>query len=327
MRRFQRGRHPLWRGTGGNLQRIIAGVGGWEKNPESFIPQGAPTQSGHGIWGGVTSPSPSRVHSPGPARFFASGSEWQPEQNLLDASQITLAVLILFAGSIVVSTIGFGMGMVAMPLLLLFLEPQTAVVSLNTVSLPVMALLVLYAREHLVLQGMVPTSVAGLLGTATGVLVLSSATAVALRIGIAALILLLTIVVAFNVSGRVSLPRQAGPPVGFVVGALVASLGIGGPLLVLFMLGQGWRGQKLRASIAFYLMLIVAAGVVGDAATGLYTPERVSLIFIATAPLLVGFGLGSLLVARMNERVFRRAVLAVIAASSLMVLAREVMPL
>ena len=75
---------------------------------------------------------------------------------MLDPSQIILAVLILFAGSIVLSTIGFGMGMVAMPLLLLFMEPKDIVLLSLVLSGLLSALVTVQARAHIALRDTIP---------------------------------------------------------------------------------------------------------------------------------------------------------------------------
>jgi uncharacterized membrane protein YfcA len=63
--------------------------------------------------------------------------------------------------------------------------------------------------------------------------------------------------------------------------------------------------------------------VAGYGVAGMFTPERVNLVLVATVPVLLGFGLATILVRRMNEALFRRAVIAVIIATSLVTLGRE----
>ena len=75
--------------------------------------------------------------------------------------------------------------------------------------------------------------------------------------------------------------------------------------------------------MAFYLLAIDVVSVVGYAVAGLYTLERLALILVAVVPVLVGLRLGITLVGRMNEAVFRHAVIAVTIATSVMVVARE----
>ena len=242
---------------------------------------------------------------------------------MLESGDIAISALAFLAGSIVVSATGFGLAMVASPLLLLALEPATAVVTMNTVVLGVFAVVIFRNRAHLPIREMAPVTAAGLLGVPGGLYVLVHADAGLLRIAISLLVLLLAALAAFTTRGPLAYPRMSGLPLGFVVGSLLTATGIGGPLLALYLLGRGWESHRLRASLALFFISVGVTGVVGYAAAGMYTAERLKLVLIVAAPALVGVGLGFILVRWMSEAVFRRAALLVIVAGSLMVLARE----
>ena len=246
---------------------------------------------------------------------------------MFEPYQIAVAVVAILAGSTVVSTVGFGLGMTATPVLLMVLDPQTAVITVNTVVMVVFALVILRHRDCLPVREMTLVSAAGILGALVGVVILSSVDAGVLRLSITCAILVLAAVAAFNV--RWSTPRLTilGLPMGFVVGGLVTSLGIGGPLMVLFLMARGWSSRVLRVSLAFFFEVLMLTGVVGYGVAGLYTTSRITLILIVCVPLLVGFRLGSMLVSRLDERTFRWGVIVVIVVSSLMVLGREVLSL
>ena len=94
-------------------------------------------------------------------------------------------------------------------------------------------------------------------------------------------------------------------------------------MLVLFLLTRGWSRHAMRGALSFYFLLVEGMAVVGYGASGMFTPERVSLILAVIVPVLLGFGLATLLVRRMNEQLFQHAVVVVIIATSLVVLGRE----
>ncbi len=66
----------------------------------------------------------------------------------LSILELAVAVVMLFAGSTVLSTVGFGIGMTTTPVLLLLLEPQTVVVVVNTVSLALFVLIIHQTRGY-----------------------------------------------------------------------------------------------------------------------------------------------------------------------------------
>ena len=190
---------------------------------------------------------------------------------MLDAPHLFFAALIMLAGSTVVSSLGFGIGMTTTPLLLIFLDPQSGVVMVNTLSVTLYVLIVLQNREHLPLREMTPASGAGLAGVPVGVFILSSASSSVLRISITGLILLLTLAVVFRVRGPVPGSNTIGLLVGFVVGVLLTSLGIGGPLMALVILTRDWPRHTVRVSLAFYFLVVEGTGVVGYGVAGLFT--------------------------------------------------------
>lgn len=242
----------------------------------------------------------------------------------LSILELAVAVVMLFAGSTVLSTVGFGIGMTTTPVLLLLLEPQAVVVVVNTVSLALFVLIIRQTRDHISVRETAPLGIAGLLGVPVGVFILSEASASALRISITGLIILLTLAVVFNLRGPIPRSNLVGAVVAFVVAVLLTSLGIGGPLMALLLLTRGWTPQAVRGSLALYFLTVEAAGVVGYGVAGLFTTERIALILITAVPALMGFWLATRLLRGMNETVFRRATIAVIIATSLMVLGREV---
>jgi uncharacterized membrane protein YfcA len=245
----------------------------------------------------------------------------------LDAIQIAIVSLIVLAGSTVLSTVGFGIAVTASPLLLLFVDPQTVVILLNTVSVALFILVIVQTRRALPAREMLPVAIAGVLGVPVGVWVLSSISTSALRIGITVLIILMTLTFRFRLHITGARARMVGPPVGFIVAILLASLGIGGPVLVLFFLARDWTSHAIRVSLAFYFLLVQTVSVVGYVVAGLFTQERIALVLIVALPALVGFSIATQLVHHMNERRFRQGVIAVIMVSSVMVLGRELLML
>ena len=244
-----------------------------------------------------------------------------------EASQIVAAVLIILVAATVLSTVGFGLGITATPLLLLVLEPKTVVVLVVSVSALVFALIVVQARRSLPVRQMLAPSAAAVLGAPAGVLVLTAVSATVLRVSIAVVILALATAVVFNFRGAVPRPRVVGPLAGFATGGMVTALGIGGPIMALLLLGQGMQRQTLRVSLAFFFIAMSAMSLAGYAVAGLYTEDRLWLLLFVSVPALVGFGLGSVMLSRMNEAVFRRGVLTVTVVSSLLVLGREALSL
>ena len=108
------------------------------------------------------------------------------------AIEAVVAAVAMFIGSTVLSTVGFGIGMTAIPILLFVLEPQTVIVVLNTVSIPLFALIVYQNRAELPKRSVLPWAVAGMIGVPVGVIILRDADATLLKIAITVVIIALT---------------------------------------------------------------------------------------------------------------------------------------
>ena len=229
----------------------------------------------------------------------------------------------MFFGSIIAGTAGFGMGMTASPFMLLVLDPRTVVVISNAMGIAVFTVVLYQSRRALPVKEMSVIAVAGLVGTPVGVFALSTVSTNLLRIGILVLIMFTAISVVSNAGTIFGKSKTIGPVVGFVVGAIIAAFGIGGPLMVLYLLARGWSSQMLRASMSFFFLINMFTGVVGYVVTGLYTKERVVLTLIVAVPVLIGFSLGGLLLKKLDENTFRQGVIAVILFTSTMTLAWE----
>ena len=235
-----------------------------------------------------------------------------------------VSAVTLFVGATVLSTIGFGIGMTTIPILLFVLEPQTVIVVVNTVSVALFTLIVHQNRDELPFRRVGPWAAAGLLGVPMGVLILKDSDAGLLKIAITSVTIVLTLVVAFNVRARIPSGLLAGLVVAFIVSVTLNALGIGGPIMALYMLTQNWSRNAVRGALSLYFLFVEAAGVVGYGITGLLTTERIALILIAVVPVTLGFLLATYLVRRMNDVVFRRATVVAIIGMSGMVLAREI---
>lgn len=261
---------------------------------------------------------------------------------------VSILAMALFLGCTVYSATGFGIAMTAMPIALLAIgDPQTAVVVVNTAGVSAGVLIAIQARNDIPYREIVPIVAAGVIGVPFGTAILKFADPNIIRIGIVVLILALAALSLKEIQLKIGSSRELGISVdlsetktllipyviilgafaGFIVGATLTAFAVGGPLIVLFLLARNLGRRSVRGAMALYLLVIAGIGVVAYAATGLYNAERVTLVALVIVPAFLGFGLGGLLISRMNERIFRYVVLGIIGLSSMAVLVPEVLKL
>ena len=246
---------------------------------------------------------------------------------MLSGLELIIIMFAVFIGATVMGTVSFGMGLVVAPVLLLFLAPQSAVVVVNSIIAIVLVLVLVQVRHNLDLKLIRGMTLGGLVAVPIGVLALNSADPTLLKIIIAVAILALGALSLFNVQIPLTQRKFSSPVFGFMTSLSVTTLSIGGPLAAIYVLAQKWPPDTMRASLAFYFLIsyLLAFGLY--AWVRLVDQDTLVNIGLLTPALLAGFGLATLIVKRINERVFRYVAIAVIITGGVVLLVRELTPL
>ena len=242
---------------------------------------------------------------------------------MLSGLELIIAALIVFAGATVMGTLGFGFGLVVAPVFLLILEPQETVVTVNGIITVLLILIMAQSYRHLRLRLLWPMAAGGLAAAPIGVLALSTADPTTLRITIALVIMALAVVNLTNIQLPLVQNRLIGAVVGFLTSLAVTALSIGGPLAALYVVAQRWPHQEIRVSLAFFFIVAYLAAFGLYARSGLVQRETMANVGMMIPSVVAGFGLATLLVRRINQRVFRYAVTAVIIGGSAVLLGQE----
>ena len=247
----------------------------------------------------------------------------------VSATELAYALLVVFFACTVFSAMGFGIGIVGLPFLFLMFDPATSIILLNVMALPVVILVVIRNREHLRPREIVPIVVAGIIGALIGGWVLAMLDIAEYKdiFGIAVLLVIIALTVGGMLKMPFRMPRASilGPVCGFLVGLFITGIGVGGPLLVLFFLSQGWGRQGTRASMALYFIFMGTALIVGYGLNDLYTPARTTLLLASIVPAALAALLGDRIAQSLTDVVWRRAVIVLVLASSAFALATKLL--
>jgi uncharacterized protein len=246
---------------------------------------------------------------------------------LLSGLELLIALVAVFVGATIMGTVSFGMALVVAPVLLLFLAPQSVVVIANGIIVVLLALVLWRVRQHLHVRPLAGMALGGLAAVPLGVLALRAADPTLLRLTIGAVILLLGLLILFNVQIPLARHRLAGPLFGFLASLSITSLSIGGPLAAIYVMAQQWPPPVMRAALAFFFLSTYILAFALYAVVGLVDRDTLANVGLLVPGLLAGFGLASVIVSRINERMFRYAALAVIITGSVVLLGRELLRL
>ena len=239
--------------------------------------------------------------------------------------ELALGLVAMFFGAIVLGTISFGLGTVAMPFLLLILLPQDAVVIATAMIILTTGLTVAQTWRHLRLRETWAFIVAGLPPVPVGVFLLHEFHPTALRVVIAGVVLTVGVMSLFSIRLPGARRRWMAPAIGSATTLMVTTFAVGAPLAALYSIEQDWSRDTIRATLALYFLLAAALGMVLFAVTGLVDIGIAQNIGVLAVAVLAGSGVAAVVARRISLRVFRYVVVAVTVAGSISLLVREAM--
>ena len=126
---------------------------------------------------------------------------------LLSGPELAFAMGVVFLSSTVAGLVGFGMGMMLSPLLLLVLEPQPVVLAVNSLSFVGLAMIGVKGRREVSRESAMPLVIAGLAGVPVGLLVLENLAPESLKILIGVVIVVLA-VLSLSRKRRIPIPKS-----------------------------------------------------------------------------------------------------------------------
>ncbi len=226
-----------------------------------------------------------------------------------------VAAVVVFAGSVLQGTIGFGLGLMAAPLLVL-IDPRLVPAPLLLAS-GVLTVLLTHRERHGIIIDDLKWSLGGrVLGTLPALVVMSTVPADRLGLAFGALVL---VGVGLTVSGWHLRPAPrvlvgAGALSGFM--ATIAA--IGGPPMALVY--QHESGPRIRGTLSAYFVVGVSISLAGLAWVGRFGLTEVALAGALLPAILAGFWVSRHTAPRLDRGPLRPAVLLVAAASAVAVI-------
>ena len=218
---------------------------------------------------------------------------------------IAAAFSVLLAG-FVHSVSGFGIALVAVPLLLFIFEPKSVVVMNVILATVLCLLLMLNSRPHIDLRRAALISVGSIFGIPLGAYVLSSIEPSIIKLVIAVLIIPFSVFLLLGHSYRFKRDGLGCGVAGFISGTLSTSTSLAGPPVVLFLLNQGLAKEKFIATLSAYFLFAGLVGVGTFSFMGMVTTDLLKNVGILLPALVVGFYLGIKVRAKIDAVLFKR---------------------
>lgn len=200
------------------------------------------------------------------------------------------AALALLAGCTIQTAVGFGMALIAAPIIVM-INPLWVPYVLTVTALALSLGNTWNQRHDIQWEQLVPPMISRIPGTVIGTWVLALIAVQWLQV-IVAVMVLLTIFVTMRMKPFASTPFNMGVA-GFVSGITGTTTGIGGPPMALVM--QHSEGKHARANLSVYFVFSCVVSLIGYMWAGLMSPDQwvVSITMIPVA--ISGFYLGKVL--------------------------------
>ena len=230
---------------------------------------------------------------------------------MLSAGLVAAFVVIILAAA-VSGLIGFGLAVVAVPLLLIFFEPVEVVVLIAFISLFTNAVIVQDSWREVETRSVLALIPWAIVGLIFGTEILRSANPDYIRLGVGVIVVLSAVLLLRDVTLKSIEGRLGTVLAGASSGALATSTGIAGPPIVLLFAARGLPKDSFRASNAAYFLVLSVAIIFTLFARGIVETSELWIAAALVPAAFAGKTLGTALLKRITDAAFHKITLSVV---------------
>lgn len=214
------------------------------------------------------------------------------------------------------SATGFGLVMIASPLLMYFYDPKLVIiliVMLATVGNTTQSFILRRDADHAVVKWLIAGSI---IGQPVGFLIYSGVSGTALRL-IVSLLILFSLTLMKMLHLRFDIKPRNSAIAGLVAGVTTTTTGMGGPSLILYFSGADFPPATVRATSITYFFLGNFVSLITFIMGGVdLAPALFELRYLLPG-LILGIAAGQALFRRIPAKMFRRALYVILVATCL----------
>jgi uncharacterized protein len=234
-----------------------------------------------------------------------------------------LSLIFLVAG-FTQGVTGFGFGLLAIPLLSLFIDIKTAVPLCSLLGIVITAFLSLRLRKHIDRRKILPLLLGCIPGVAAGTLMLKKTPTELLSVLMGVMLIAYAL---YRLTSRQQ-PRSINPRwayvAGFFTGAVSSAFSAGGPPTIIYTTLRGWDKDEIKATLSgFFLsggLMVITAHALSGLTTGL-----VLHYFLLSVPVVtVGVHIGSLLYERVDTGAYLQLLQCLLLAMGVLMIWKEI---
>ncbi|SFM33492.1 sulfite exporter TauE/SafE family protein [Pelosinus propionicus] len=225
------------------------------------------------------------------------------------------AVVIILVASFMQSLTGFGLAVIAAPLLIIIYDPKEVVLILQILSLAISVVFSVILRKNVDWKFVLILSLGSLLGQPMGLVIYHFVPSNMLKIFISLLILFFLLVKQISCK---SIQETQGKSfiVGLISGILNTSTALPGPPLILYLTLSNREKTSMRATSIVYFAFLNLTAIIGFIISQKDLSTAVSHTVTMLPAAIVGLILGNLLFPYLSQNLFQKIIFIMMAFSS-----------
>lgn len=232
-----------------------------------------------------------------------------------------LISIIFFIAGFVQGLSGFGSALLAMPLLIIFIDVKVAVPLCILNSFLITSYLSFKLKDYMEMKKILPLIVGSLPGIYLGIIFLKSMESDLIKILLGLMITSYCFYsLVFQPAPR-KLHRVWAYIAGFGTGFIGSSFSAGGPPAIIYTTLTGWSKNHIKATLTGFFLVGNIIIITGHAASGLTTILVLKYMLVSAGFVFSGVYLGSLLYDRTDSRVNIKVILITLMALGILMIA------
>jgi hypothetical protein len=241
---------------------------------------------------------------------------------MVTAGNIIALSLIIFIASIVRGFTGFGLALVAVPLLQFFMPVSDTAVFISIINIIFSVLYYRKSKEIVKSQPLGAMAVWTGIGVAAGTVILKFVNPAYIQLLWGLLIIFIVVFLVRGLNLHIKSERAALTFSGLFGGVLAGATGIIGPPVAIILTSINTPKEKFNAIISIFILFAVSYALIFYLITGLIRKEIVLLALCSVPALLAGLYTGDRLVSRISQKTFTTIVYIVLIIMGIITLIR-----
>lgn len=231
---------------------------------------------------------------------------------MFTAGNIIALSVIIFIASVVRGFTGFGLALVAVPLIQFIMPVSNTAVFIAIINMIFSIMYYRRSREIVRDQPLGRMAVWTGIGVGAGALVLKYVNPAYIQLVWGMLIIFIVIALARGVNFSIRSEASAMTMSGLFGGLLAGATGITGPPVAIILSAQKTPKEKFNAVISVFILFAVSYALIFYLVSGLVTGETALLALCSVPALLAGLRTGDILVSRISQKTFTSVVYVVL---------------